>query len=36
MFFINDPKGIGGTLTALPGLSLVRHSHILHSKRKSP
>ena len=36
MFFMSDPNGIGGTLNALPALSLTCYSNILHWKRKMP
>ena len=36
MFFLSNPNGIKGTLTALPELSLARRNDILHSKRKMP
>jgi uracil-DNA glycosylase family protein len=36
LFFLSNPNGIKGTLTAPPELSLARRNHILHSKRKIP
>ena len=36
MFFLSNPNGIEGTLTALPELSLACRNDTLHSKRKMP
>jgi DNA polymerase len=36
MFFLSNPNGIKGTLTALPELNLARRNPVLHSKRKMP
>ena len=36
MFFLSNPNGIWGTLTALPELSLAGRNDTLHSKRKMP
>ena len=36
MFFMSNPNGIWGTLSALPALSPTRRNDILHSKRKMP